>query len=516
MSRGPVTSRLALALLAVMLFAIPARSTAGGKVVESDEELTAALLDSIRTDPPRLRMFLQRMPKGGDLHNHLSGSIYAEDFLAWGAEKGFCIDAASYAITSPPCDGKVRIPIEDIIAGDPFRYGQIVTALSTRGMAAGFGDPKVPAFERFFRSFDALGPVPSATIAQALAQNRRDAASEGVSYRELITLPRAVIDLYPPAMAVPGNGADFDALSNALGPRLPAAVAAARRSFDQIEGEAAALNDCATNSPKPACAVTIRYQAVAVRNVPPAKVFAALSFAFAIAEADPRFVGVNIAAPEHDPIAIRDYTLHMRMLAYLHARHPNIPLSLHAGELTLGLVPPHALRSHIGQAVGIAGARRIGHGVDLPYEDGAGDLLRRMARDRVAVEINLTSNAVILGVKGKDHPLPVYLASQVPVVLSTDDQGVTRSDMTNEYLRAVQELGLTYRQLKQIVRNSLEYAFVSGCSLWVSGPGSAKVAACASPPQAAGAPCASFLADNEKARLQWSLEQKLAEFERER
>jgi len=515
MRRGAVTSRLALAVLAAMLFAMPGPSGARVKAVGSDEIRTASLLERIRTDPPRLRMFLQRMPKGGDLHNHLSGSIYAEDFLAWGAEKGFCIDAASDAITSPPCDGKARIPIEDIIAGDPFRFGQIVTALSTRGMAAGFGDPKVPGFERFFRSFDALGPVPSATIAQALAQNRRDAASEGVSYRELITLPRAVIDLYPPAMAVPGDGTDFDALSNALSPHLPAALAAARRSFDQIEAEAAALNGCATNSPKPACAVTIRYQAVAVRNMPPAKVFAALSFAFAIAEADQRFVGVNIAAPEHDPIAIRDYALHMRMLAYLHARHPNVPLSLHAGELTLGLVPPQALRFHIEQAVSIAGASRIGHGVDLPYEEGAADLLRRMARNRVAVEVNLTSNAVILGVKGKDHPLRLYLESQVPVVLSTDDQGIGRSDMTNEYLRAVQEQSLTYRQLKGIVRNSLEYAFVSGRSLWVSGPGSATVAACAASLQTADALCASFLAKNEKARLQWSLEKKFGDFERE-
>ncbi|TNY08220.1 adenosine deaminase, partial [Escherichia coli] len=87
----------------------------------------------------------------------------------------------------------------------------------------------------------------------------------------------------------------------------------------------------------------------------------------------------------------------------------------------------------------VAGANRIGHGVSIAYEPEARDLMRRMARDGIAVEINLTSNAAILGVKGRDHPLALYRSEGVPVVLSTDDQGVSRSDMTNEYMRAVRE-----------------------------------------------------------------------------
>src|SRR5438034_7427845 len=104
-----------------------------------------------------------------------------------------------------------------------------------------------------------------------------------------------------------------------------------------------------------------------------------------------------------------------------------VQLSLHAGELTLGLVPPRDLAFHIHDAVVVAGARRIGHGVDISYEADATALLARMAHDRIAVEINLTSNAVILGVKGHDHPLSLYREAGVPVVLSTDDEGVSRS-----------------------------------------------------------------------------------------
>jgi adenosine deaminase len=86
--------------------------------------------------------------------------------------------------------------------------------------------------------------------------------------------------------------------------------------------------------------------------------------------------------------------------------------------------------------------------------------MARMAREGIAVEINLTSNDVILGVKGEVHPLGLYRRHGVPFVLSTDDAGVLRSDMTAEYVRAVREQGLSYRDLKQASRNSLTYSFL--------------------------------------------------------
>jgi adenosine deaminase len=76
------------------------------------------------------------------------------------------------------------------------------------------------------------------------------------------------------------------------------------------------------------------------------------------------------------------------------------------------------------------------------------------------VEINLTSNDLILNVRGKDHPLPAYRAAGVPIVLSTDDAGVSRIDLTNEYFRAARDYRLGYRELKEIARNSLTYSFL--------------------------------------------------------
>ena len=174
------------------------------------------------------------------------------------------------------------------------------------------------------------------------------------------------------------------------------------------------------------------------------------------------------------------------------------------------------MRDHIAKAVAIPGVRRIGHGVDIAHEADAASVLARMAAARIAVEVNLTSNDVILGVKGLEHPLALYRAAGVPFVLSTDDQGVSRTDMSREYQRAVEEQGLGYADLKAAARASLEYAFLPGASLWQPGAPGTFIAECAdaAPGGAhAGPPCPGLLARSDKARAQWRLERDLAAFE---
>jgi adenosine deaminase len=168
-------------------------------------------------------------------------------------------------------------------------------------------------------------------------------------------------------------------------------------------------------------------------------------------------VALNFVQPEDALVARRDYTRHMGIIRFL---AKDVPVALHAGELWLGLVPPEDLTFHIRQAIEIGGARRIGHGVALAFEHDMDGLLAKMRTQPVAVEINLTSNDRILDVRGKDHPLPAYLAAGVPVVISTDDAGVSRIDLTNEYFRAVRDYGLGYRTLKVIARNALVYSFL--------------------------------------------------------
>ena len=167
-----------------------------------------------------------------------------------------------------------------------------------------------------------------------------------------------------------------------------------------------ALMHCGTAQAEPGCAVTVRWLGQVTRTNPPGAVFAQMLFTAMLSEADPRVVGLNFVSPEDDPTALADYTLQMRMLDYLHGAMPRTNVSLHAGELTLGLVPPDALRFHVRQAVELGHARRIGHGVDVMYEAMPPALLREMAERRVAVEINLTSNDQILGVHGAVASVP--------------------------------------------------------------------------------------------------------------
>jgi adenosine deaminase len=181
-------------------------------------------------------------------------------------------------------------------------------------------------------------------------------------------------------------------------------------------------------------------------------------------------------------------------------------------------VKPEDLNFHIRASVERGHAERIGHGVDIMLEKDPLGLMKEMAARNVLVEINLTSNDQILNVSGDDHPLPIYIKNGVPVAISTDDEGVARSDMTHEYLRAVESYRLPYTELKRMARQSIEHSFLPGQSLWSETKGSFRpVAACFADVATEEKPtpsCEKFLAANERAHEQWKLETAFARFEK--
>ena len=75
--------------------------------------------------------------------------------------------------------------------------------------------------------------------------------------------------------------------------------------------------------------------------------FSSLYAAFKAANNSEWIVGVNLVGPENDIVAIRNYSLHMMMLAYLKEKYPSVNRAIHAGELTLGMVRPKNLTFHI-------------------------------------------------------------------------------------------------------------------------------------------------------------------------
>jgi adenosine deaminase len=260
------------------------------------------------------------MPKGGDLHNHLSGAAYAEDFLAWADADGLCVTTGPLpAIATGPCDAPGKVSAKGLGKTNPALYGRAINSLSMRNYNAGADGALPSGHDQFFSTFGRFETVTDGNLPGLLAVARDYAAGDTVGYVETSVNPSAMADLVA-QVAQHALGRRHGQGPGALEPGLPAMTAKARQEFDAAEAEADRRQGCLAQKPRTGpCAVVLGYQAFAVRILPPSVVFAQLTAAFALAQADPRFVGVNIVAPEDDPTALADYALHMRMLQFLHA-----------------------------------------------------------------------------------------------------------------------------------------------------------------------------------------------------
>jgi adenosine deaminase len=473
----------------------------------SPEERTARYFDELRGDPLRTLMFLREMPKGADLHSHLSGAVYAETYIAWAAEDGLCVAVGTGGYVQPPCDAAAGRPPAAQALRDAALYDLIVDAQSMRN----WHPSQRSGHAHMFGAFDKFRLVSHRT-GEMLAEIVARAAAGRVAYLELMLTPEG------PATAELGRSVGWSDDPAALRGRLLEAglrdtLARVHRMLDAVEAKRRELLGCETAQPAPGCDVVVRFQYQALRARAPEQVFAYLLAGFELASTDPRVVGINFVQPEDHVVAMRDFSLHMSMIDGLRRFYPDVRLTLHAGELAAGLVPPEGLRFHIRESIERGHASRIGHGTAIAHEDDADGLLRQMAARGVLVEIALSSNDAILGVRGRDHPLRLYLAYGVPVALVTDDEGVLRTEMSMEYLRAADEHGLGYRELKAMARSSLEHAFVEGASLWSAAGTAVPVAACAGGLQSAD--CRQYIRAHTRARLQWELEQAFADFEQE-
>lgn len=426
----------------------------------SPEQRTARYMESVRQKPGLLLAFLRDMPKGGDLHNHLAGAVYAESWIDFAAENGQCVDRTTSNLIAPPCDSSCERftskPAVRCAYSDQGLYNSIVDAWSMRNWVGGSDNS---GHDHFFAAFDKFIPAQVNHNGDAIAAAASLAASDHLQYLELM---HTADDMGAAQLGARlGWDDDLGHLREKLDAGLKDLVNSTRSTLDQDEARMRSLLHCGTSQDKPACHLTIRYLYQVLRGLPKESVFAQMALGFALASSDPRFVGLNLVMPEDWYVPMHDFDLHMKMLDYLHAVYPKVHITLHAGELAMGQVPPESLTLHIRESIERGHAERIGHGTSVMNESNPIDLLKKMAAKKIAVEISLSSSDLILGIKGSDHPLPIYLQYGVPVVLATDDEGVSRSDLTHEYLRAVQGFNLSYLQLKKIAHNGVQYSFLT-------------------------------------------------------
>ncbi len=344
----------------------------------------------------------------------------------------------------------------------------------------------ISGHDQFFATFDRFSGIDKSHTGEWLDEVATRAAAQNEQYLEIMETPifSDVAKLsstigWPSTPADPAHEPHRRRHRNhPRGPQPPPRqlcsplasrdeVAIDRKEFDDALDARNQIEHCGEPSATAACSVKIRFLYQVLRAFPPQQVFAQTLLGFELASQDPDVVGINFVQPEDAYMSMSEYHRQMLMLDYLHSVYPKVHISLHAGELAPGLVPPDGLRFHIREAIDLGHAERIGHGVDIMYENEPQLLLKEMADRHIMVEINLTSNDVILGVNGAMASAPRSTAPpDVPVALSTDDEGVSRIDLTHEYTRAALDFNLSYLDLKKMARTALEHSFLPGASLW--------------------------------------------------
>ena len=502
-----------------------APSVAKGTTKPGESRAARAYDAAVRQGPLVLHSFLAEFPKGADLHVHLSGAIYAETFIRDAAEDGLCVDPAALKFVKT-CDPSL-VPAARLAgvltAADQDLYDRLIDSFSMRSFVP---TASLSGHDQFFSTFGRFGGIDKRHTGDWVDEVASRAAAQNQQYLELMETPafsHAATIAHEIGWPAETGSIDFGRMRQALLDRsLRDEVAVDRDHVREIEARRKELEHCGAPQAEPACKVEIRYIYQVLRGWAPEQVFAQTLLGFetvqqSIDENDHGFVGLNFVMPEDGFVSMRDYTLHMKMVEYLHGLYPKVHISLHAGELAPGLVPPEGLRFHVRQAVELGHAERVGHGVDVMYEDHAAELLKELASKHVMVEINLSSNDGILEISAPDHPFPIYRAAHVPVALSTDDEGVSRIDITHEYVRAALEYHLGYADLRQLARTGMEHNFLSGESLWERPDDFTESATpCKGQPLGAEKPsavCSRFLAGSEKAAAQWELERRFREFE---
>jgi adenosine deaminase CECR1 len=422
--------------------------------MENIKRLTAALIvlllpfaavadwfDDIRDsgDHEALYRTLYYMPKGGDLHNHLSGAVFAEwwyELALAEKERGYeyytkvrinnCRDYGGNAFKAAPYFLLFRnISALEYAQLDECEQGEYkpLADLDDREKSAWMNsirlDKPFEGREEFFQThwqrLNAVGRNPWLQ-AETMVKNLQAYAAEGVVYVEY----QIGAGPYegPKGEIIDGPQA-FDILRETL----------ARKEVRDL-------------------GVTVRFQLAILRFLPIAEDY--LRHVYKLVHENPDLlVAVNMVGREDND---KGYPARfLATLRELRQQYSGVRLSIHAGEVD----EPNA---HVRDTL-LLGADRIGHGLNLISDD---DTMLLMRHGPYLVEINLISNLLLEYVSDySEHPFPEYLRTGIPVALSTDDRGMWESTMTDEFYVAATEFNLSWEEIKTLGRNSLEHAFVA-------------------------------------------------------
>lgn len=135
---------------------------------------------------------------------------------------------------------------------------------------------------------------------------------------------------------------------------------------------------------------------------------------------------------------------------YQQAREHGFGCTAHAGE--------YGTAQDIWQCVQTLGVSRVGHGLCAAHDL---HLLQTLAEQHIHLEVCLTSNIRLERVLSYGaHPLATFWKHQIPLSLNADDPRLFGTDLTQEYLKAMEHSGFTRTDLQHVVQQSLAAAFL--------------------------------------------------------
>ena len=382
-----------------------------------------------------LHQLLYEMPKGGNLHHHITGEVFSEwwyDIALEAGEHGYefytkvrinnCRDQGgagwdeyllhyrnllkvNYDKLSE-CEKAEFVPLAEL---DERQKAEWMDAIR-------LDKPHEGRNEFFEKHWQRLGDINNAPYVgeQILLRNFQAYADEGLIYLEPQVSPLGFIE--PDGTAI--------------------------HPYEIAERYRQALK----TRPFTETGIESRFQISILRFLPQAEEHLKLAYRFA-AEND-QWIALNMVGREDDD---KGYPLRfLPTLRDLRHQYHGVRLSIHGGEVD---EPNDHVRDTL-----LLGADRIGHGLNLITDP---DTMRLMRHGPYMVEINLISNMLLEYITDySQHPFPEYLRTGIPVALSTDDRGMWDSTMTDEFFVAVKEFNLSWEEIKTLSRNSLRYAFV--------------------------------------------------------
>ncbi len=147
--------------------------------------------------------------------------------------------------------------------------------------------------------------------------------------------------------------------------------------------------------------------------------------------------------------------------AFQFIQRANFNITIHAGE-AFG-------KESIWQAIQWCGAHRIGHATHLTEDISLdkqgnvvsfGDLAQYVLDKRIPLEICLLSNVHTGAVdKIENHPFGMLFREKFRVSINTDDRLMSDTNMTKEFMVAIENFNLTLEDVEKITINSMKSAF---------------------------------------------------------